>query len=926
MVAIPPLASLQVGLRTLRYVPIAHVPGVDALPFSLRILLENLLRQAAIDGADTQAEIGALLAREAGAGVTFYPARVFGQDILGLVMLLDMAAMRDAVEKAGGDPSAVSPKVAVDVIIDHSLQIDSWANPDAARINLAREYERNGERFAFLRWCASSFDGVRVVPPGKGIMHQLHIENIGRVVWTRPGPDGIELAYPDSCVGTDSHTPMINGLGVLGWGVGGIEAEAVMVGKPVAIALPEIVGVEVTGALPDGVLPTDLVLTITKTLRDMGVVGKFVEFFGPGVDMLSLGDRGMIANMAPEYGATAIFFPVDRLTIDYLRTTGRDETEIALVEAYSRVQRLWRDASTPAPTFDTVITLDLASIRPCIAGPRNPEDRLDLGVASTAFADHHTQIAGHPIDPARSVPVAGTDYALFDGAVVIAAITSCTNTANAANMMAAGLVAQKAVARGLRTKPWVKTSLVPGSQVTAAVLEKAGLQPALDTLGFQVAGFGCTTCNGGSGPLPDAVVDAIEREKLVTTAVLSGNRNFEGRIHPNVRAAYLASPALVVAYALAGSLTIDITTAALGTDPAGHPVYLRDIWPTAAEIVDATQGAYTRALFQDRYKDLYDGGAPWDALQGASSERFAWSDDSTYIRRPPYFDDLSRDVPPVRDIHGMRPLVILGDSVTTDHISPSGAISLGTPAADFLLGKGVQRADFNNYTTRRANHEVAVRATFANIRLRNRMVPGIEGGMTRLQPDGPVLRVFEAAEAYASRDVPLVVLAGRNYGCGSSRDWAAKGVALLGVKAVIAESFERIHRTNLVGMGVLPLQFPAGVTTETLAIDGSETFDVTGLAAHLGIRSEVACTIHRADGSVAHVSLTVRLDTQEDVEYWRHGGILPRVWRSYVTGEPMRQAAGVSAIESDVGGPAHELADALPASDVPSESQGATIG
>ncbi len=921
MATIPPLSALHVGDRTLRYVPIHDVPGVDRLPFSLRILLENLLRQAAVDGAETEAEVAALLRREAGAGVTFYPARVFGQDILGLVMLLDMAAMRDAVEQAGGDPSTVSPKVAVDVIIDHSLQVDSWANKDAARINLAREYERNGERFAFLRWCASSFDGVRVVPPGKGIMHQLHIENIGRVVWTKD-----DLAYPDSCVGTDSHTPMINGLGVLGWGVGGIEAEAVMVGKPVAIALPEVVGIEVVGALPEGVLPTDLVLTITKMLRDMGVVGKFVEFFGPGVDMLSIGDRGMIANMAPEYGATSIFFPVDRLTIDYLRTTGRDEAEIALVEAYTRAQRLWRDADTVAPVFETVVTLDLGSIRPCIAGPRNPEDRLDLGAANTAFAEHHSQIAGHAIDLARRVPVAGADYALFDGAVVIAAITSCTNTANAANMMAAGLVAQKAVARGLRSKPWVKTSLVPGSQVTAAVLEKAGLQPALDVLGFQVAGFGCTTCNGGSGPLPDPVVDAIEREKLVTTAVLSGNRNFEGRIHPNVRAAYLASPALVVAYALAGSMTMDITTEPLGTDPAGQPVYLRDIWPTAAEIVEATQGAYTRGLFQERYADLYDGGEPWDALAGESSERFAWSDTSTYIRRPPYFDALSRDVPAVQDITGMRPLVILGDSVTTDHISPSGAISLGTPAADFLLAKGVQRADFNNYTTRRANHEVAVRATFANIRLRNRMVPGVEGGVTRLMPEGTVMRVFEAAEAYLARDTPLVVVAGRNYGCGSSRDWAAKGVALLGVKAVIAESFERIHRTNLVGMGVLPLQLPPGVTAETLRLDGSETFDVTGLAAHLGVRSEVACTLHRADGTAETIRLLVRLDTQEDVEYWRHGGILPRVWRSYVTGQVMRQADGVLPTETDHGGPMRELPDALPASDMPSETQGASIG
>ena len=720
----PPLSALHVGDRTLRYVPIHDVPGVDRLPFSLRILLENLLRQAAVDGAETEAEVAALLRREAGAGVTFYPARVFGQDILGLVMLLDMAAMRDAVEQAGGDPSTVSPKVAVDVIIDHSLQVDSWANPDAAR------HQSGGANTSATASASRSCAGAPAASTACAWCRRARASCTSctsrtSAVWCGRTDD---LAYPDSCVGTDSHTPMINGLGVLGWGVGGIEAEAVMVGKPVAIALPEVVGIEVVGALPEGVLPTDLVLTITKMLRDMGVVGKFVEFFGPGVDMLSIGDRGMIANMAPEYGATSIFFPVDRLTIDYLRTTGRDEEEIALVEAYTRAQKLWRDADTVAPVFETVVTLDLGSIRPCIAGPRNPEDRLDLGAANTAFAEHHSQIAGHAIDLARRVPVAGADYALFDGAVVIAAITSCTNTANAANMMAAGLVAQKAVARGLRSKPWVKTSLVPGSQVTAAVLEKAGLQPALDVLGFQVAGFGCTTCNGGSGPLPDPVVDAIEREKLVTTAVLSGNRNFEGRIHPNVRAAYLASPALVVAYALAGSMTMDITTEPLGTDPAGQPVYLRDIWPTAAEIVAATQGAYTRGLFQERYADLYDGGEPWDALAGESSERFAWSDASTYIRRPPYFDALSRDVPAVQDITGMRPLVILGDSVTTDHISPSGAISLGTPAADFLLAKGVQRADFNNYTTRRANHEVAVRATFANIRLRNRMVPGVEGG------------------------------------------------------------------------------------------------------------------------------------------------------------------------------------------------------
>jgi aconitate hydratase len=878
----PALRQLAFNGRNVRYVPISDVPGVDALPFTLRVLLENLLRQRIVRGADVEGEVQSLLQRRAGDGITFYPARVFGQDILGLVMLLDMAAMRDAVEKAGGDPSLVSPQVPIDVIIDHSLQVDSWANPHAARINLAREYERNGERFAFLRWCASSLPGVHVVPPGKGIMHQLHLESIGRVVWADKNGDG-EIAYPDSCVGTDSHTPMVNGLGILGWGVGGIEAEAVMLGQPVTIALPEVLGVEVKGALRDGVLPTDLVLVITEKLRQMGVVGKFVEFFGPGLDALSLGDRGMIANMAPEYGATVVYFPVDRSAIDYLRTTGRPEEQIALVEAYSKAQKLWRDEHTPNPTFETVLTLDLDAIKPSIAGPRNPEDRLDLDTAPIAFKEHHQQIAGRPFDPARTVPVEGAGYALHDGAVVIAAITSCTNTANPVNMMAAGLVAQKAVARGLRSKPWVKTSLVPGSQVTADVLVKAGLQSDLDKLGFHIAGFGCTTCNGGSGPLPKAIVDAIESEKLVSTAVLSGNRNFEGRIHPNVRAAYLASPALVVAYALAGSLTVDITREPIGYDPDGQPVHLRDIWPSAAEIAAAVEGAYGRELFQQRYAELYEGGEPWDALAGEPSDRFNWDDDSTYIRKPPYFDGLGLEPEPVQDIVGMRPLAILGDSITTDHISPSGAISLGTPAADFLLSKGVQQADFNNYTTRRANHEVAVRATFANIRLRNRMVPGVEGGVTKVMPDGDVMRIFEAAQEYLRRDVPLVVVAGQNYGCGSSRDWAAKGVALLGVKAVIAEGFERIHRTNLVGMGVLPLQFLPGTTAETLGLDGTERFDIIGLEDRLGVRSHVDCVIHRPNGDTQTIPLEVRLDTTEDVEYWRHGGILPRVWRGYVT-------------------------------------------
>lgn len=880
MKLIPQIQQLALKDRSVHYVSIAEVEGIDALPFSLRIMLENLLRQAS-RGADNQAEIDALLQRKTGDGLSFYPVRVYGQDILGQVMLVDMAGIRDAVAEAGGDASKVSPKVPVDVIIDHSLQVDRWASSEARQINLAKEYERNGERFAFLRWCSSSFDGVRIVPPGKGIMHQIHLEHIGQVVWQETR-DGQTFAIPDTCVGTDSHTPMINGLGVLGWGVGGIEAEAVMVGKPVAMALPEVIGFEVKGHLREGVLPTDLVLTITQKMRELGVVGKFVEFFGPGLDALSLGDRGMIANMAPEYGATAVYFPIDETTIHYLRMTGREDAHVELVEAYAKAQKLWRTAVTPAPRFDAVFTLDLDTIRPCLAGPKNPEDRLDLETVPTAFLRHHLDIAGRPFDPARAVPVAGETFSLHDGAVAIAAITSCTNTANPVNMMAAGLVAKKAVALGLKTKPWVKTSLVPGSHVTAAVLEKAGLQPALDALGFHVAGFGCTTCNGGSGPLPEAVVDAIEREKLVVTAVLSGNRNFEGRIHPNVRAAYLGSPALVVVYALTGSLTVDVTRDPVGVGTNGRDIYLKDIWPTAAEIAQAVAGAYEPEIFRAKYADLFDGGEAWDALAGERSERFQWQEDSTYIRRPPYFDDLPQAPESVAGIYGMRPLVILGDSVTTDHISPSGAISLGTPAAEFLLAKGVQKPDFNNYTTRRGNHDVAVRATFANIRLRNQMVPGVEGGYTRLMPEGEQMRVFEAATEYVRRSVPLAVFAGKNYGCGSSRDWAAKGVALLGVKTVIAESFERIHRTNLVGMGVLPLQFQEGVTVNTLALDGSETIDIPHLDREVRVGGTVKATIRRADGSTDTVPLTVRLDTEEDVEYWRHGGIMPRVWRDYI--------------------------------------------
>ncbi len=852
-----------------RYMAIGDVAGVARLPYSLRILLENLMRQAAA-GRRVEQDIGDLLARRAGSRLSFAPSRVFGQDILGKVMMVDFAALRDVLAAEGIDPATIDPAVPVDIVIDHSLQVDVYGRGDAPRLNLAHEYRRNAERFAFLRWCAESFRNVRVVPPGKGIMHQIHLESIGQVVRIDL-VDGLPTLSPDTCIGTDSHTPMINGLGILGWGVGGIEAEAVMLGKPVSMALPRVIGVELSGAMPAGTTPTDLVLAITQALRARDVVGEFVEFFGPALAQLPVADRGTIANMAPEYGATAVYFPIDQRTAAYLAMTGRTPDHVRLVEAYARAQHLWREPGDPAPDFDEVVPIDLGRIRPSIAGPRNPEERIDLDRAAAEFPGHCRSLAG------RS-PAAVAD-GVRDGDVVIAAITSCTNTSNPGGMVAAALLARNAVARGLRTKPHVKTSLAPGSHVVAQVLARAGLQAPLDALGFHVVGFGCTTCNGGSGPLDPPIAAAIEAGRLVTAAVISGNRNFPGRVHPHVRAAYLASPALVVAYAIAGTMTCDLTRDPLGWDAAGDPVHLRDIWPGEDEIAAVVADGYRPERFTDAYRDLFDGGPAWDELARGPSALFAWDPASTYVRRPPYFDGLSRATPTAHDIRGARPLVILGDSTTTDDISPSGAISPGTPAALFLDSRGVLSADYNTYTTRRSNHDVAIRATFANIRLRNHMVPGVEGGVTRLHPDGTTMPVFDAARHHAGRGVPLVVVAGRNYGCGSSRDWAAKGVALLGVKAIIAEGFERIHRTNLVGMGVLPLQFRAGATATSLGLDGSEVFDIEGLDDAFPVRGEARCRILRADGRAEVIGLIIRLDTPEDIAYWRHGGILPFVWR-----------------------------------------------
>lgn len=875
------LKTLRIGQRAYLYAPIHDIEQVESLPYSLRIFLENLVRQKKQLNIDSSAQIQALINRQVGTAIDFYPSRVFGHDILGLVMLLDLVALREAVAQAGGDVSLVRPHVPTDVVVDHSLQVDSWANPEAAAINLAIEYQRNAERFSFLRWCGSNFEGVTVIPPGKGIMHQLHLEHIGQVVGQSETDSG-PLLFPDSCVGTDSHTPMVNGLGVLAWGVGGIEAEAVMLGQAITLPLPEVVGIELTGSLPEGVLPTDLVLEITKRLRELGVVGKFVEFFGPGLDNLSLGDRGTIANMAPEYGATVVFFPVDQETLDYLYMTGRSEAHIEQVKTYCQKQKLWRDKNTPVPNFDTVLNIDLGSIRPSVSGPSQPEQQQDLVQAAQCFIHAHKEIAKRPLDLDKRYPVKGEDFSLHDGAVVIAAITSCTNTANPTNMIAAGLLARNAVTKGLQIQPWVKTSLVPGSQVTADVLATSGLQEYLDQLGFQIAGFGCTTCNGGSGPLPPAIDQTIHDNDLVVTAVLSGNRNFEGRIHPSVRANYLASPALVIAYAIAGSLTKNIADDALGYDPQGNPVYLRDIWPTADEIQSTVQSAYARDLFIERYAELLNGGPQWDNLLKDSSTQFSWDPDSHYIRKPPYFEHLSPTPPAISDLRLLKPLVILGDSITTDHISPSGAISLGTPAADYLLERNVQQKDFNNYTTRRANHEIVKRATFANIRLKNKMVPGIEGGVTKLMPDGEILRVFDAAQQYLHRQQPLIIIAGKNYGCGSSRDSAAKGVALLGVKVVLAESYERIHQSNLIGMGVLPLEFLAGENADSLNLTGNETFDICGLTEQIKPRQRLKLLIRYADGSTKETEVTARLDTEKDVTYWRHGGILPYTWRQYI--------------------------------------------
>ena len=859
------------------------------LPYSLRVLAEGAARNANRPGGSPEAA-QVVLERRTGEPVPLFPTRLLLQDLLGVPLLADLAALRDAVADAGGDPALVDSRVPVDLVVDHSLRVDAWANSAARSVNLRLEHERNRERFTFLRWCERAFANLRVVPPGKGIMHQINVERLATVVCTDGGVGEPPLVYPDTLLGTDSHTPMVNGIGVLGWGVGGIEAEAVMLGHPFTFALPRVVGVELRDRLPHTATPTDLALAVTELLRGVGVVGSFVEFFGPGLETLAGSERVTIANMAPEQGATSSFFPVDRRTIEFLRATGRTPEQVALVEAYARELSLWSTPGAAPPEYDEVVPLDLGAVRPSIAGPRRPEDRVDLGAAASAFRRHLADETRRRV--AASARIEGSKRELRDGAVVVAAIASCTNTSHPRGMATAGLVARNAVRRGLHPQPWVKTSLTPGSQVIASMLANAGLQDDLDALGFHVAGFGCATCNGMSGPLDPAVSSAIAEGDLLATAVVSSNRNFAGRIHPDVRAAYLAAPALVVAYALAGSLTVDLTREPVGVDHDGAPVHLQDLWPSSEEVDAVVRGALLPTMFDDDYADLFDGGEQWRELTVSAGARFPWDPASTYLRRPPYFQALPVEPMPLQDIIGARPLVILGDSITTDDISPSGAILSTSAAGRYLQDRGVALRDFNSYGTRRGNHAVGMRATFANGRLRNAIVPGSAGSVTRVFPDGREAAVFDAAQEYADRGVPLVVIAGRDYGCGSSRDWAVKGLALLGVRAVIARGFERIHRANLVGMGILPLQLPDGVDAGSLRLDGSETFDLRLPTTGLAPDAAVACTVHRAGGRSDTIILQCRIDTVEEAERLRQGGILPAVWRELVIRERPSHATG----------------------------------
>ena len=855
----------------------AGYPGVARLPYSLKILLENMLRRE--DGRFVTARDIETLARwtpGTHTEIAFMPARVLLQDFTGVPAVVDLAAMRDGIARLGGDPEAVNPAQPAELVIDHSVQVDHFARPDAFDLNAQLEFSRNRERYAFLKWGQEAFRNFRVVPPDTGIVHQVNIEYLARVV-CRDGASGDATAYPDTLVGTDSHTTMVNGLGVVGWGVGGIEAEAAMLGQPISMLIPDVIGFRLVGALPDGTTATDLVLTITEQLRQYGVVGKFVEFCGPGLASLTVADRATLGNMSPEYGSTVAICPIDEMTLDYLRLTGRDARQVELVEAYARAQGLFA-AAAEEPLYTDTIELDLATVEPSLAGPKRPQDRVPLRNAKAAFAGVLDELAAGRNAPAGGSGE-GSGAGVEDGAVVIAAITSCTNTSNPSVMIAAGLVAQRAQALGLRPKPWVKTSLAPGSLVVTEYLRAAGLLEPLEQLGFGLVGYGCTTCIGNSGPLPDEVAAAVRDNDLVVTSVLSGNRNFEGRVQPLVRANYLASPPLVVAYALAGRMTVDLTREPLGRSADGADVYLKDIWPSADEVQRAMAAALHTEQFTTKYAGVFDGDERWRGLFSPVGDRFHWTDDSTYVRHPPFFQSLEPEPSPPGDIAGARVLALLGDSVTTDHISPAGAIPPEGPAGRYLIAQGVAPKDFNSFGSRRGNHEVMMRGTFANIRLRNRLAPGTEGGWTRHLPAGEQMSIYDAAMRYQAEGTPLMVLAGKEYGSGSSRDWAAKGTLLLGVKAVIAESFERIHRSNLVFMGVLPLVFRTGDSAASLGLSGEESFEVTGIAGGLAPRSDVWVRATAADGSTTEFSATARIDTPEELHYYRHGGILPYVLR-----------------------------------------------
>ena len=845
------------------------------LPFSLKILLENLLRFGA-DSNHIDAMSNWLEQQRSSHEIAYHPARVLMQDFTGVPAVVDLAAMRDAMVELGGNPEKINPQTAVDLVIDHSVQVDEFGTTQAFNDNVAIEMQRNRERYEFLRWGQQAFDGFRVVPPGTGICHQVNLEYLAQVVWQKQ-QDGDTVIYPDTLVGTDSHTTMINGLGVLGWGVGGIEAEAAMLGQPVSMLIPEVIGFKLNGNLKEGITATDLVLTITQMLRQRGVVGKFVEFYGPGLADLPLADRATIANMAPEYGATCGFFPVDEKTIDYLRLSGRDDDTIELVKAYTQAQGLWRDRDAADPVFTDSLSLDLDQVEASLAGPKRPQDRVTLSELSGAFSQLLAS-NGKQAEADKTVNVSDGNYHLSHGDIVIAAITSCTNTSNPSVLMAAGLVAKKAVEKGLTTKPWVKSSLAPGSKVVTDYLEKAGLNTYLDQLGFNLVGYGCTTCIGNSGPLPTAVSDAINAGDLDVCSVLSGNRNFEGRIHPQVKANWLASPPLVVAFALAGTTCIDLNKDPIGEDNQGQAVYLKDIWPSNDEVAAAV-AVIDNQMFRKQYDDVFAGDEHWQALSVTDSKTYQWQADSTYVAKPSFFSDLSTSPEATSDINNASILALLGDSITTDHISPAGAITASSPAGEYLISKGIDAADFNSYGSRRGNHEVMMRGTFANIRIRNEMVPGTEGGFTKYIPDGEIVSIYDAAMRYQQQGTPLVVIGGKEYGTGSSRDWAAKGTLLLGVKAVITEGYERIHRSNLIGMGVLPLQFVDDINRKTLNLDGSESISITGLSDGVKPGMRVNATITRHDGSSETIPLLCRIDTDDEADYYRNGGILSYVLR-----------------------------------------------